>query len=60
MKAFPSVLRTQYFRALLLDNDQAAAQKALAAFEKAAKTYPYPAEIDGERELLALANGVAV
>lgn len=60
MKTFPSVLRAQYFQALLLNNDQTAAQKALAAFEKAAKTYPYPAEIEGERELLALANGAAV
>ena len=60
MKTFPSVLRAQYFRAKLLDHDEAAAQKALAAFEKAAKTYPYPAEIESERELLALADGVAV
>ncbi len=60
MKTFPSVLRAQYFRAKLLDRDEAAAQKALAAFEKAAKTYPYPAEIEGERELLDLADGVAV
>lgn len=60
MKTFPAVLRAQYFRARLLDQNAAAAQKALAAFEKAARTYPYPAEIEGERELLALADRVAV
>ena len=60
MKTFPGVLRTQYFRARLLDRDEAAAQKVLAAFEKTAKTYPYAAEIEGERELMALADGVAV
>lgn len=60
MKTFPSVQRTQYFRAKLLEGDQSAAEKALAAFEKTAKTYPYPAEIEGERELLALAEGAAV
>lgn len=60
MKTFPSVLRAQYYRAKLLDNDDQAAKKALEAFEKTAKTYPYPAEIAGERELLALADGVAL
>ena len=40
--------------------DEAAAQKVLAAFEKTAKTHPYAAEIEGERELMALADGVAV
>lgn len=60
MKTFPSVQRTQYFRAKLLEGDQSAAEKVLAAFEKTAKTYPYPAEIEGERELLALAEGAAV
>lgn len=60
MKTFPSVLRAQYFRAKLLDQEEGAAQTAMAAFEKAAKTYPYPAEIAGERELLELAEGAAV
>ena len=60
MKTFPSVLRTQYFRALLLEADRKAAEKALAAFDRAAKTYPYPSEIEGERELLELARSVTV
>ena len=47
-------------RPKLLDKDDQAAAKALAAFEKTAKTYPYPAEIEGERELLALAEGAVV
>lgn len=56
MKTFPAVLRTQYFQALLLENRADEAQKVLSAFEKAAKTYPYPAEIQAERELLARAK----
>lgn len=60
MKTFPSVLRTQYFRALLLEKDAAGAESALAAFDHGVRTYPYPAEIEGERELLAMARSVAV
>lgn len=60
MKTFPSVQRTQYYRAKLLDGDRRASEKALAAFEKTAKTYPYPAEIEGERELLAMAERAVV
>ncbi len=59
MKSNPSVLRTEYALALLLDGDEAAADKARAGFEKAAGTYPYPAEIAGERELLALADAAS-
>lgn len=60
MKTFPSVLRTQYFRARLLEKNTEAAQKALSAFEKKVRTYPYSAEIQSERELLALAEGATV
>lgn len=52
----PSILRTQYAQALLLDKDEKKAQTILAAFEKAAKRYPHPCEIAGERELLALTD----
>ena len=56
MKRFPSVLRTQYVLALLSENDPAKAEMIRNEFEKASKTYPYPHEIDGERELMRLAE----
>lgn len=54
MRNNPSILRTRYAQALLLDKDEKKAQAILAAFEKAVKRYPHPCEIAGERELLAL------
>ena len=61
MKNFPSVIRTQYALAVA-EGDDAKMQFYRKAFEKIAKTYPYPAEIQSERELLALAdrNGAVV
>lgn len=56
MKSFPSVLRTQYAYALLAEKDPAKAENILAQFEKCAKTYPYPHEVDAERELMAFAK----
>lgn len=55
MKTFPAVLRTQYALALLADRDEAAAKKHRAAFDRAAARYPYPAEVQSERELMELA-----
>lgn len=52
MKTFPSVLRTQYTYALLAEKDLQKAEKILIAFEKCAKTYPYPNDIQSERELI--------
>lgn len=56
MKRFPSVLRTEYALALLFDKDTEKAEKILKSFEKAAKSYPYPHEIDSERELIEIAK----
>ena len=55
MSRFPSVLRTQYARALLVDQNAEEAEKILARFEVCAKTYPYAAEIESERELIQIA-----
>ena len=55
MKKFPSVIRTQYAYALLAEKDREKAEKALNSFEKVAKTYPYPNDINAERELMELA-----
>jgi hypothetical protein len=58
MKRFPSVLRTQYALALLFENDPVKAEVTRNEFEKAAKTYPYPHEIDSERDLIRIAETV--
>ena len=56
MKNYPSVLRTKIALALLRDHDAAGADKQKAAFEKMAVSYPYPTDIESERELIALAE----
>lgn len=56
MKNCLTVLRTEYAWALLGKKDEPAAVKILTAFEKAAKTYPYPSDVQSERELISLAE----
>ena len=56
MRTFPSVIRTEYAYALLVEKDQGKAAKAMEAFEKVAKTYPYPNDINSERELIQIAE----
>lgn len=46
--------RTQYALALLLEKNNAKAETIMNEFEKAAKSYPYPQEIDSERDLLRI------
>ena len=55
MKTSPSVLRTQYALALLSDRDEQKAKTILARFDKQTRAYPYPCEIEGERELMDIA-----
>ena len=59
MKKFPSVLRTEYVYALLAEKDPQKAQKILEAFEKMARTYPNPKEIEIERERMDAAREAA-
>lgn len=56
MKNTPSVIRTEYAYALFVEKDEKKAEDWLNLFEKVANTYPYPREIEGERELLNLVN----
>lgn len=58
MKNLPSVLRTEYARALLSDNDTVKAEKTMEQFEKSAKIYPYPGEAQSERELMEIAENI--
>ena len=60
MKSNPSTLRTQYAIALLQEKDAAKAEKHLADFEKAAKNYPNPQDIAGERELIFAIQAAAL
>ena len=56
MKTSLSVLRTTYALALFSEKDAAKAQKIAADFDRVASRYPYPCEVEGERELLQLAR----
>ena len=56
MKSFPSVIRTEYALALLSEKDTAKAEKIQNKFEKSAKSYPYPHDIDAERYLMRKAE----
>ena len=56
MKNFPSVLRTEYVYALFAEQDAAKANRIKARFEKCAKTYPYPNDVQSERELMEIAE----
>lgn len=60
MKSFPSVLRTEYVYALLCEKDTAKAGQIKARFEKCARTYPYPNEVQSERELMEIAETKAL
>ncbi len=52
MKNFPTVLRTEYAYALLARHDEKKAGEIRDRFEKMAKRYPHPQEVDAERELM--------
>ncbi len=55
MKNYPSVLRTEYAYALLYEKDRKKAESMLEKFEICAKRFPYPSEIEAERELIEIA-----
>ncbi len=56
MKRFPSVLRTEYALQLLFEGDSKKAEVVKKEFEKAAKTYPYPQDVESERDLIKIAE----
>ncbi len=56
MKKSPSTHRTQYLYTKYVEKDEKKAALAMTMFEKTAKTYPYPHEIEGERELINYAE----
>ena len=58
MSKHPGILRSRYCRELLWECRGRKAAATLALFDKSALTYPYPREIEGERELIAIAQQV--
>lgn len=56
MKRFPSVLRTQYALAVLEEKNASKAETIKGDFDKNAKSYPYPHEIESERELMRIVD----
>lgn len=58
MRKMPIVLRTEYFVALLAEQNPADARKIRTAFETCAKNYPYAAEAANECVLLQKADAL--
>ena len=56
MKRFPSIIRTEYVYALLVEKDAAKAEEIRGRFEKDMRKYPYPTEVEAERELMEYAD----
>lgn len=52
MKSFPSVIRTEYAIAKILEKDDKKCIELLKYFEKIKKNYPYKADIETEEELI--------
>lgn len=56
MKKYPTIVRTEYAIALLMENDIAKSEQIREQFEKIAKSYPYISDIESERELMDIAQ----
>ena len=59
MKTFPSVIRLEYAYHLIAAQNPKAAAKSMEAFERVAATYPYPNDINTERELMVIAKKIS-
>lgn len=59
MRSYPSVIRTEYSIALVLDKNTEMAKKAKQNFEKLKKNYPYTSDIAMEEELILLIENSA-
>ncbi len=58
MRDYPTVIRTNYALALLLNNNQKEADKYLTQFRKRTKTYPYQGDMKSERELISIVTSI--
>jgi hypothetical protein len=52
MKRFPSIMRTEYAIARLVDKNDSEAAKIMKRFETVAKKYPYTADLESERKVM--------
>lgn len=52
MRSYPAVIRLNYAYAMLYQKDAVAAKRYKDYFEKIARKYPYPEEIEAERKLM--------
>ncbi|MBR4835752.1 MAG: hypothetical protein IKU99_01955, partial [Clostridia bacterium] len=52
MKSFPSIIRTEYAIARLVNKNNDESAKIKARFETVAKKYPFSADLESERELM--------
>lgn len=52
MKTFPSIIRTEYAIARLVNKNDEQTAKIMARFEATAKKYPFSADLESEREML--------
>lgn len=59
MRTNPSLLRARYATALLADHNPDEARALREKFDRVAARYPYPADIESERELLAQVDKAA-
>ena len=59
MKDYPSIIRTEYTLALLIDKDEEKAKEIKRKFISRSKTYPYSADIKSEKELIDIATNVS-
>lgn len=59
LNTIPSMPRIRYAYYLLVEKNEEEAKKQLELFEKLAKKYPYPVEIEGERKLIQMAEDKA-
>lgn len=56
MQNSPSIIRTQYAHAVLVERNPFVAEKLQQQFDMVTRKYPHPQEIEAERELMAYAK----
>lgn len=56
MENFPSVIRTQYAYALIVEKNCSKCNALITEFNKHAKSYPYKQEVEAEQEYISLAQ----
>lgn len=58
MQDSPSIIRTEYAYALLVENDEEKANQLKKKFIERGKTYPYPVDLRAEKELIDIVTNL--